>query len=82
MKVDVARPAAVGAERVDVTVPDLAPVAKLDAELERRPSCRHEVGLVDAHPFVEMANVGQGRFAHADNSDRFRFDELDVAARR
>ena len=43
---------------------------------------RHELGFVDPEPLVEAADVRQRRFADADDSDRFGFDQVDVAPRR
>ena len=82
MEVDLALAAAERSERMDVAVADPAPVSELDAKLEGRPGARHEIGFVDSEPFVEAADVREGRFANPDDSNRFQFDEMDVAAAR
>ena len=70
---------AVLAEGVDVAVPDLAPVHKLDAELERALGRSNEVILVQPEQIVEQANLGDGRLPHPDRADLFGLDQVDVA---
>jgi hypothetical protein len=68
---------AIGAERVDVAVARLAPVAELDAQLVGRLGLAHEIGLVEAQGGVEMSDVRHGRLADADGADLGRFHQAD-----
>ena len=48
------------AEAVEVGVADLAPVAKLDAQLERTLCACNEVGLVDTQQVIEQLDMRDG----------------------
>ncbi|PAV70131.1 hypothetical protein WR25_17275 [Diploscapter pachys] len=67
-----------GAERMDVAIADRAPVAKFDAELERACGRREELVFVDPQHPVEIQQRRDGRFADADRTDLFRFDQRDA----
>jgi len=78
---DVTVAAAERAERMDVAVADAAPALELDAKLKRRSGRGHEFCFIDSEALVEAADMRERRFAHADDSDRFGFDERDAAPR-
>ncbi len=58
-----------------------ARVAKLDPQLERGIRGAQELGLVNAHRLVKVADHGKGGFADADNADLLRFDQFHLAGR-
>src|SRR5688572_2769533 len=66
-------------ERVDVTIANAAPIAKLDAEFERRLRLADEIVLVDPEHAVEEADVGERGFADADDAHFLGFDQGDGA---
>jgi hypothetical protein len=70
------------AKGMEETVALGAPVAKLDAELERAIGGAQERGLVDAVQLVKVAQHRERGLAHADDADLFRFDQFDRAARQ
>ena len=63
------------AKRVDIGLSDLPPIHKLDTEFEGCARLAHELGFVDPDRIIEIANMGQSRFADADRTDRIRFDQ-------
>src|ERR1700722_7941258 len=64
-----------GAERVNVAIARLIPVAKLDPQFERCPGLAHEVRLVDPEHVVEGLDMRQGGFTDADGSDVIGFNQ-------
>lgn len=70
------------AERMDIAVADPCPVAEFDTELEGRVGAPHEIGLIDAEPLIEKADVRHGGLADADRSDLFRLDQHDLDRER
>ena len=58
-------------EAVDVAVAQLAPVDKLDAQLEGALGFADELVLVQFHDLVEQPNGGNGGFADTYRTDIF-----------
>ena len=58
---------------MDIAVADLAPVTKLDAQLEYGLGLAYELSFIDAKIVVELLNVRQGGFANSDRADLSRF---------
>src|SRR5205085_7809322 len=69
------------AEAVHVGTADAAPVAELDAQLERSLRPADEVDLVDLQEVVERLEVRHRRLADADRADQLRLDQPYVVAR-
>src|SRR5690348_13833081 len=67
---------------MDVGIAFAAPAHELDAKLEGGAGAGHELGLVQAEPLVEGADMGKRRLADADDADRLGFDEMDGGAGR
>ena len=63
------------AERMDVAVAYPPPIAKLDAQLERRLGRLHQFGLADVQRGVEGADMRERRLTDTDDADLFGFDE-------
>ena len=57
------------AKRVHVAMAFTAPAIERDAELEAAFGLAQELGLVDAQRLIEMADLRDRRFAHADRAD-------------
>ena len=69
------------AERVDVGEARLAPIAELDAELERGLRLGDQLALVEADRAIERAQLRQRCLADADDADLVAFDQADVGRR-
>ena len=72
--------ASVSAERMDIAISNSPEILEIDTQFECRVCRLHEVGLIDAELFDKMAEMGQSRLAHANNSNLFRFNENNVIA--
>ena len=66
------------AEGVDIAFADLAPVAKLDAQLERTLRRRKHLALVDFERLIEFDERRDRCLAHADRTDLLGFDQRDL----
>src|SRR5882672_2582942 len=78
MKGDLLDRQAVPAKGMQVGVSEPPPIAKLDAQLERRLGLADELILVDPEQLVESANWRNGRFADANRADLGRLDQRDT----
>jgi hypothetical protein len=61
---------------MDVTLPHPPPVDELDAELERGVGRAHEFVFIEPEQPVEVQNLRDGGFTHADDADGIGFDDL------
>ena len=64
-------------EVVEIAVADTKPVNEFDAQLECRMGLPDEFVFVDAEEVIEQNDRRNGRLAHPDRADLFRFDERD-----
>ena len=65
------------AKGVHVAVAVLAPVFKLDAELDTAIGCFEKICLIEAQGIVEIDNGGDRGLTDADNTDIVGFNESD-----
>ena len=76
---DLIKLSAILSEGMKIGVPLAGPVDEFNAELERAICLSHECRFIDSEPLIEKSNRRNRRFADADGSDGFGFDEGDVA---
>ena len=65
------------AKGVHVAVAVLAPVFKLDAELDAAVGCFEKISLIETQGVVEIDNGGNRRLTDADNADVVGFNKRD-----
>ena len=78
VEVDAADRVSERAERVDVGGARLAPIAELDAELERGLRLGDQLTLVEADRAIECAQLRQCCLADADDADLVAFDQANL----
>ncbi len=78
VKADTIQITTVRAEGMDVGIANIAPIDKLDAELECGIGARHELLFLESDPPIEIVNGRDCRFADPDGTDLVRLDQLNA----